>query len=98
MQLNDVYMINYFAQMMKSEDPSSLPLIDLNYISPYDKNFGFHFGLNGIVGIEERGILLHCIASICPPASPYLKEKKSLDLAYPFINLDWNSSEDAVRF
>lgn len=97
-QRNDVAMINYFAQMMKSEDPSSLPLIELNYISTYDKNFGFHFGIGGIVGIEERGILLQCLASICPPASPYLKEEKSLEFAYPFVNLDLNCSEDAVRF
>jgi len=73
-------------------------LIELNYVSMYDKTLGFRFGLNGLVGNEERGLLYQVIASVVPPASPYLKDNKSIEFANPFVSLDLNSSEDAVKF
>jgi len=37
------------------------------------------------------------MASICPPGSPY-QEERSLFAAFPFTTIDWNSTEDTVKF
>ena len=47
--------INYFVDMMPTQDPSSLQVIDLTFLSSYDKNFGFRLCLDQITGLTESG-------------------------------------------
>ena len=95
---NQSSITNYFAEKLPTMDPTTLQLIDLNFLAAYDKNFGFRICLDQITGLTETGKLFQVLASVCPPANPYLTQRRNMQAAYPFVNFDWQSTHDTFRF
>ena len=79
-------------------NPNGLNFIDLSYLASFDKNFGFRYNCEAITSIEDKGKIFQIIVSICPPGSPYSEENKSLFASFPFTSIDWNSTEDNIKF
>lgn len=93
-------LLQYFSKKMPTVIPYDIPPLDLTFLISYDKNFGFRYLLDSIVNIgpsEQGKLLFSVLASVCPPASPYAA-KKTLTAAFPFVNFEWNSTVEQIKF
>jgi hypothetical protein len=59
---------------------------------------GFHFAVEEIRGLEEKGQLLQTLATCIPPASPYNANNRSEHAAFVFSVIDWKTSKDNNLF
>jgi hypothetical protein len=84
--------------MERLQGKEEAPMLDMTFFSSYDNTIGFRYNLEALVKMGKENSLFQAVTSIVPPGSPYLADGASLFAAYPYSQLDWDSSTDHFMF
>lgn len=73
-------------------------MLDYNFFSSFESEIGFRYNLEALCNAQETNCIFMVLASVCPPGTPYSNQSKTLQAAFPFIKMKWDSKEDQITF